>query len=83
MSEQGGGAPKEARGGPVPADIEAKKVEARAWFEALRDRICAAFEAIEDDAAEFAALPDALAETAAGRFERTPWAPRAAAASCR
>jgi coproporphyrinogen III oxidase len=73
MSEQGGGAPKEARGGPVPADIEAKKVEARAWFEALRDRICAAFEAIEDDAAEFAALPDALAETAAGRFERTPW----------
>ena len=41
---------------------------AAAWFAALRDRICAAFEAIED---EFAAeRPD---DGPAGRFERAPW----------
>jgi coproporphyrinogen III oxidase len=39
------------------------------WFEALRDRICAEFEAIEDEHA--AARPDA--GTPAGRFVRTPW----------
>ncbi|MCO6417682.1 oxygen-dependent coproporphyrinogen oxidase [Siccirubricoccus sp. KC 17139] len=41
---------------------------ARAWFESLRDRICAAFEAIEDslDSGAHAALPP-------GRFERMPW----------
>jgi coproporphyrinogen III oxidase len=41
---------------------EALKPEARAWFAALRDRICAAFEAIED-----ASGPDP------GRFVQTPW----------
>ena len=39
---------------------------ARAWFEGLRDRICAAFEAIEDDRPDRDAGP-------AGRFERRPW----------
>lgn len=41
---------------------------ASAWFEALRDRICAAFEAIEDDyaGADAAAIPP-------GRFVRRPW----------
>jgi coproporphyrinogen III oxidase len=50
-------------------EIEKRKERARAWFETLRDRIVAAFEAIED------ALPaDApLAGRAAGRFKRTPW----------
>jgi coproporphyrinogen III oxidase len=42
--------------------------QAVGWFSALRDRICAAFEAIEDDYA--AKRPD---EGPAGRFERRPW----------
>ena len=42
---------------------------ARAWFEALRDDICAAFEALEQRYAG----PD-HERLAAGRFERTPWA---------
>ncbi|MGH7073029.1 MAG: oxygen-dependent coproporphyrinogen oxidase [Stellaceae bacterium] len=47
----------------------AQKSDARAWFETLRDRLCAAFEAIEDDYA--AARPD---EGPAGRFARKSWA---------
>jgi coproporphyrinogen III oxidase len=48
---------------------EARKARARAWFERLRDDICAAFEAIEDDLTYGAPLVDC----AAGRFVRTPW----------
>ena len=50
-------------------EIEARKTRARAWFEALRDDICAAFEALEQ------ALPAGapLAGGAAGGFVRTPW----------
>jgi len=49
--------------------MEARKARARAWFEALRDRICTAFEALED------ALPAVapLGDRNAGRFVRTPW----------
>jgi coproporphyrinogen III oxidase len=47
---------------------EAERGQAQAWFETLRDRICAAFEAIEDDHA--GAAP---AELPPGRFERQPW----------
>ena len=49
--------------------LDARKSSARAWFERLRDDICAALEAVED------ALPQGapLAERAAGRFTRTPW----------
>lgn len=41
---------------------------ARAWFEALRDRICAALEALED-----ACASPTTRGLAAGRFERRPW----------
>jgi len=48
---------------------ETRKARARAWFEQLRDDICAAFEAIEDD------LPHGapFADRPVGRFVRTPW----------
>jgi coproporphyrinogen III oxidase len=51
--------------------LEDRKDRARSWFEALRDRICAEFERLED---EQAAAPAAqVAGLAPGRFERTPW----------
>jgi coproporphyrinogen III oxidase len=48
---------------------DSRQARAHTWFAALRDDICAAFEAVED------ALPAKapLAERAAGRFVRTPW----------
>ena len=53
----------------LPEQLEEKKAEASAWFAGLRDRIIAAFEAIEDDLP-----PDTpLADQPAGRFVRTPW----------
>ncbi len=50
-------------------DLDSRKTQARTWFEALRDDICASLEAVED------ALPATapLADRAAGRFVRTPW----------
>jgi coproporphyrinogen III oxidase len=49
------------------SEAEDRKQRARAWFEALRDRICAAFEQLED------AAPAALYAGDPGRFERKPW----------
>ncbi|MPZ56311.1 MAG: oxygen-dependent coproporphyrinogen oxidase [Rhizobiales bacterium] len=54
---------------PDPATLESRKARARAWFEALRDDICAAFEAIEDTLPATAPLADRTP----GRFVRTPW----------
>src|ERR1700758_2173907 len=48
----------------APPPHEALKPAAQGWFEDLRDRLCAAFEAIED------AVP---ADSPAGRFVRTQW----------
>ena len=49
------------------AIIQTQKQQARAWFEALRDEICQAFEAIEDDHDG----PNGLQPPV--RFERKPW----------
>ena len=50
------------------SQTETRQQIAAAWFRSLRDQICAAFEAIEDDlqGTQHAALP-------AGRFERQVW----------
>src|SRR5690349_9692967 len=42
-------------------EMDEQQQQARAWFESLRDRICAAFEAIESETGSDA------------RFEYTPW----------
>jgi coproporphyrinogen III oxidase len=49
--------------------LEARKNQARAWFETLRDHIVAAFEQLENT------LPadGPLVDRAPGRFERKPW----------
>jgi len=50
------------------ARVAARKEQAAAWFEVLRNRLCAAFEAIED---EYVAVHPESGP--AGRFERKPW----------
>jgi len=48
-------------------DPSPRRAEASAWFAELRDRLCAAFEAIEDEYAE------RTGRGPAGRFERKSW----------
>lgn len=50
-------------------DLEARKQTARAWFEALQDRILGSFEALETDCA--GPFPDEA--SAPGRAVRKPW----------
>jgi coproporphyrinogen III oxidase len=56
---------------------EQHKDRARQWFEALRDDICAAFEALEDELSEEIAetlpIAEALRGLPPGRFERKSW----------
>ncbi|HKC32067.1 MAG TPA: oxygen-dependent coproporphyrinogen oxidase [Xanthobacteraceae bacterium] len=47
--------------------LEGRKARVKAWFERLRDDICAALEALEG------AAPAALHGDLPGRFVRTPW----------
>jgi coproporphyrinogen III oxidase len=49
------------------AQSEGRKARAAAWFEALRDELCAAFEVLDAEA------PAELYGAAPGKFERTPW----------
>jgi coproporphyrinogen III oxidase len=56
----------------MPGDndiLETRKQTARLWFETLRNRICTAFEAIEDELPAGMAMSDA----SPGRFIRKPW----------
>src|ERR1043166_3061284 len=48
-------------------EITAHQARAKAWVEQRREEICAAFEALEDDA------PAALYQDKPARFVRTPW----------
>jgi coproporphyrinogen III oxidase len=52
-----------------PPAHAALQPEARAWFEGLRDRLCAAFETIEDEGAGL----QGAGSLPAGRFTRTAW----------
>lgn len=52
---------------PITPVTEERRQKARAWFESLRDRICAALEQLEDEASA------ALYPGEAGRFDYRPW----------
>ncbi|MEM7653563.1 MAG: oxygen-dependent coproporphyrinogen oxidase [Pseudomonadota bacterium] len=54
---------------PLPAsdELERRKSTASAWFRDLRDQICSAFVAIEDE------LTGTHSELPPGRFEKTTW----------
>ncbi|HEY8575014.1 MAG TPA: oxygen-dependent coproporphyrinogen oxidase [Devosia sp.] len=51
----------------LPQNIESKQATAQAWFRTLRDRIVAAFHAIEDE------VSGPNSDMPPGRFEISPW----------
>jgi coproporphyrinogen III oxidase len=51
------------------SELSLRQAKARTWFEGLQDRICEAFERLEDELP--AAAP--LADRQPGRFKRSPW----------
>ena len=51
----------------METESQERQARARAWFESLRDQVCAAFEALEAEA------DPALYGPEPGRFARTPW----------
>ena len=50
------------------AELDGRKARARAWFEELRDTICAEFEQVEKDMTK-----GPMSEHKPGAFVRTPW----------
>jgi coproporphyrinogen III oxidase len=56
---------------PPAEELGRRKTAARGWFESLRDEICAAFEAIEDEAA--GPWHRETPKDAPGRFQRKAW----------
>jgi coproporphyrinogen III oxidase len=63
MRRLAGGKPREAR--TMSDEAETRKTRTQAWFEELRDRTCAAIEALEDECAGAGAPP--------ARFVRKAW----------
>ena len=56
---------------PDDATVQHRKDEARTWFESLRDRICAAFEQLEDELSDESVAR--LGHPPPGRFVRKDW----------
>ncbi|MDE1152904.1 MAG: oxygen-dependent coproporphyrinogen oxidase [Micavibrio sp.] len=52
---------------PAQNDTTLRQQQAAAWFEGLRDKICASFETLEDE------LTGTHSDLPPGRFERKPW----------
>src|SRR5919109_206950 len=51
----------------MKAELASRQARTSAWFEALREAVCAAFEALESDA------PAELHQGGPAHFERAPW----------